>query len=110
MNTLNLKLTNQAYARICALMAAESPAHFLRISVESGGCNGFQYQYQIDSEKKADDLTCSVNGAHVIIDAVSANFLDGCTLDFIDDMMGKSFQIKNPAAESSCGCGNSFSV
>lgn len=80
----------------------------LRIRVEGGGCSGFQYKYDWDSEPASDDD--SVFGAAVVIDSMSLKYMDGSIIKFHDDMMGRMFQIENPAANSSCGCGTSFSL
>ncbi len=82
----------------------------LRISVKGGGCSGFQYTYDIDKTRADDDFVATRDGASVVIDAVSLELLKGSEVDFVDDLMGQSFQIKNPNAVASCGCGVSFSV
>ena len=83
----------------------------LRISVEGGGCSGFQYKYEFVTDKVSDnDLYIEQDGARVLIDSVSLELVKGSTLDFNEDLNGSFFQIKNPVAASGCGCGNSFSV
>lgn len=110
MDHLELIVSDRAQSRICTLMNAEGVGYFLRIAVESGGCNGFQYHFKIDNVKAPGDLDIHQNGAHIVVDTVSADFLNGCTLEFVEDMMGQFFQLKNPNADSACGCGNSFSI
>ena len=81
---------------------------FLRVTVEGGGCSGFQYKYEWDdSEHKDDD---SIFDKVVVIDPLSLKYMDGSTIKFHDDMMGRMFQIDNPLANSACGCGTSFSI
>ncbi|MDU6726846.1 MAG: iron-sulfur cluster assembly accessory protein [Bradyrhizobium sp.] len=82
----------------------------LRISVEGGGCSGFQYKFDIDRAKADDDLVIARDRAVVLVDPASVPFLAGSEVDFVDDLMGASFRINNPNATASCGCGTSFSV
>ena len=82
----------------------------LRVSVEGGGCSGFQYKFGFDRVKAVDDLTVQKNGVIVLIDSTSVPFLEGSEIDFVDDLMGQSFRVHNPNATASCGCGTSFSV
>jgi iron-sulfur cluster insertion protein len=109
---MTLALTPNAARRIRALAEKEGlPSIMLRLSVDSGGCNGFQYKF--DLEKKApgaDDTVVDFEGSKLVVDTLSLEFLNGATVDFISDLSGESFQIKNPNADSSCGCGTSFSV
>lgn len=82
----------------------------LRVAVLAGGCNGFQYQFKLDTDRAADDVVIEQNGATVLVDPVSLDLLDGAQLDFIDKLMGAHFAVTNPNAASSCGCGTSFSL
>jgi len=82
----------------------------LRISVSGGGCSGFQYGFTFDDAVAQGDLVVERDGAIVVIDETSLDLLGGSQIDYVEDMIGASFQIKNPIAKSSCGCGNSFSV
>ena len=82
----------------------------LRVAVNGGGCSGFQYAFDIAQERQVDDLVSSREGAVVLVDAVSLDFLRGATIDFVNDLIGQSFKINNPNATASCGCGTSFSV
>ncbi len=109
-DTLPVALTESAARRINEIIAAESTARFLRISVEGGGCSGFQYRFDLIDSAAGDDLVLERSGAKVVIDPVSLQFLGGAQIDFVDDLMGASFQIKNPNATASCGCGTSFSI
>ena len=104
-------VTDSAARRIAALRQQEEAASaFLRVSVSGGGCSGFQYGINFDDERSADDFVFESGGVAVVVDDVSLDLLNGSELDFVEDLMGASFQIKNPNAASSCGCGNSFSI
>lgn len=102
-------VTPRALGRVAAILSG-GEASALRVSVEGGGCSGFQYRYDIVPGPEADDLVIAGDNATVVVDPVSLPFLAGAELDFIDDLMGQSFQIRNPNAASSCGCGTSFSL
>ena len=86
------------------------PGAMLRVSVEGGGCSGFQYKFDIERAKAADDLVLTRDNAVVLIDPVSVNYMAGSQIDFVDDLIGQSFKINNPKATASCGCGTSFSI
>jgi iron-sulfur cluster insertion protein len=104
-------ITDSAARRIAALRQQEEAAGaFLRIAVSGGGCSGFQYGLSFDDQKNPDDVLFEKDGIAVVVDDVSLDLLQGAEVDFVEDMMGASFQIKNPNAASSCGCGNSFSI
>ena len=104
-------LTENAARQIAMLKVQENAQNaFLRIAVSGGGCSGFQYGLSFDDQHNDDDFVFERDGAGVIIDDVSLGLLNGAEIDFVEDLMGASFQIKNPNAASSCGCGNSFSI
>jgi iron-sulfur cluster insertion protein len=104
-------LTESAAQRIAVLRTQENAEDaFLRIAVSGGGCSGFQYGLSFDDQRNEDDFTFERDGVGIVIDDVSLGLLNGAELDFVEDLMGASFQIKNPNAASSCGCGNSFSI
>lgn len=105
-----LGLTAKAAQRIAEILRAEPEGSVLRIGVEGGGCSGFQYTYAITQDRSPDDLVLERDGATVVIDPISLDFLRGSQIDFVDDLMGRMFKIHNPAATASCGCGSSFSV
>ncbi len=109
-DTLPVALSESAAKRINEIVADEPKAKILRISVEGGGCSGFQYKFDLVESGADDDLVLERSGATVVIDPVSLQFLSGSEIDFVDDLMGASFQIKNPNATASCGCGTSFSI
>ena len=109
MSEATFQVTDRAFTRVARILAGEA-ARALRVSVEGGGCSGFQYKYDLVDGPEADDLVLEGDTATVVVDPVSLPFLAGAELDFVDDLMGQSFQIKNPNAQSSCGCGTSFSL
>jgi iron-sulfur cluster insertion protein len=107
----HIVLTDSAVRRIALLKEEEqAPDTFLRIAVSGGGCSGFQYGLSFDEERHEDDVVFQKDGVAVVVDEVSLSLLDGAEIDFVEDLMGASFQIRNPNAASSCGCGNSFSI
>ncbi len=108
--TIPVTLSESAAKRINEIVADEPKTKILRISVEGGGCSGFQYKFDLVESSANDDLVLERSGATVVIDPVSLQFLGGAEIDFVDDLMGASFQIKNPNATASCGCGTSFSI
>jgi iron-sulfur cluster insertion protein len=104
-------VTDSAAKRIAFILSQEEQKGMsLRISISGGGCSGFQYGFTFDDTKNDDDLLIEKEGASVLIDTTSLELLGGSQIDYVEDMIGASFQIKNPQAKSSCGCGNSFSV
>ncbi len=106
----NVILTENAARRISEIVANEPENRLLRVSVEGGGCSGFQYKFDLVPDKAEDDTVLERNGATVLIDPVSLGFLEGSEIDFVDELIGASFQIRNPNASASCGCGTSFSL
>jgi iron-sulfur cluster insertion protein len=106
----NLELTEKAATRIQALRSKEGkPGLVLRLMVDSGGCSGFQYKFTLEDAGKPDDHVFTRSGASLVVDPASLDFLKGAQVDFVSDLSGESFQVKNPNAESACGCGVSFS-
>lgn len=104
-------LSASAAKRVAALKVQENtPNAFLRLAVSGGGCSGFQYGFSFDEAKNADDHVFERDGVSLVIDEVSLELVKGAEIDFVEDMMGAAFQVKNPNAASSCGCGNSFSI
>ena len=100
----------RAAKRLAEILRAEPQPAMLRVAVTGGGCSGFQYNFELDGVKAEDDLVVERDGAVVLIDAMSLDFLKGAEIDFADDLIGTSFKINNPNAQSSCGCGTSFSI
>src|SRR5262245_40910982 len=107
---MKVELTDAAAKRVAAIVAKEVGKSALRVSVEGGGCSGFSYKFDLVGERNEDDVAIEKNGATVLIDELSLVYMGGSVIDFVDDLMGQSFQIKNPNAVASCGCGTSFSV
>lgn len=104
-------LSANAAKQINKVLSGEAPGTVLRIAVIGGGCSGFQYTFNLDDgAPAADDLVLERDGATVLIDAMSLPFMEGSEIDYVDELIGASFQIKNPNAQSGCGCGTSFAV
>ena len=99
-----------AAARRLNTVLAEEPGGALRIAVKGGGCSGFQYEFSVDKTRADDDFVATRDGATVVVDPVSLEIMNGSELDFVDDLMGRAFKVKNPQATAACGCGVSFSV
>ncbi len=110
MSTETVTLSEAAAKRIAAIVAAEADKQALRVSVEGGGCSGFSYKFDLDGQPAGDDIVITRDGATVLIDPMSLIYMAGSEIDFVDNLLGQSFQIKNPNAVASCGCGTSFSV
>ncbi len=108
--THSVTLSDRAAERITEILSAEAEEKMLRISVSGGGCSGFQYGFDLDDKKEDDDLVLEKAGATVLIDSVSLMYLEGSEIDFVDDLIGAAFQIRNPNATAACGCGTSFSI
>jgi iron-sulfur cluster insertion protein len=107
----SINVTESAAKRIAFLREQEEAGDAnLRIAVSGGGCSGFQYGMSFDDQTNPDDRVFERDGVGVIVDEVSLDLLAGAEVDFVEDLMGASFQIRNPNAASSCGCGNSFSI
>jgi iron-sulfur cluster assembly accessory protein len=102
-------VTDRAARRIAEITAAEGRGG-LRVAVLAGGCNGFQYRFELDDATQDDDVVIERGGARVLIDPVSLDLLAGAELDYAEELMGSYFAVRNPNAKSACGCGTSFSV
>jgi iron-sulfur cluster assembly accessory protein len=108
--TSDVTLSPSAAARIKAIGDAEGRAVMLRVAVEGGGCSGFQYQFDLVEAPEDDDLKIERDGAAALVDLMSLVLLKGSEIDFVDELAGAEFRIRNPNAKSSCGCGVSFSI
>ena len=109
--TQNLTMTASAAKRVAALIAQEGDSGLmLRVSVSGGGCSGFQYGFSFDDTVNADDRTFERDGVKLVVDEVSLDLLAGSEIDYVEELIGASFQINNPQATSSCGCGTSFAI
>ncbi len=109
--TAQFAVTEAAAARVGGLIEAEGkPDMKLRVQVLGGGCSGFSYDFHFDSQVAEDDLIIQKDGVTVLVDSVSIEYLQGSEFDYVEEMIGSSFQVRNPNATASCGCGTSFSV
>ncbi|MBI1204432.1 MAG: iron-sulfur cluster insertion protein ErpA [Rhodopseudomonas sp.] len=108
--TESVTVSERAAKRIGEILKSEPDGTMLRVSVEGGGCSGFQYKFDMDRAKADDDLVIARDGAVVLIDSMSVGYMAGSEIDFVDDLIGASFKIKNPKAVAACGCGTSFSL
>lgn len=109
---MSLTLTESAAKKIANLIEKEPnlKTAFFRVMVNGGGCAGFQYNFSLDHEMREDDHTFEDKGVKIVIDEASLPFVEEAEVDFVEELIGASFQVKNPLASSSCGCGSSFSV
>ena len=103
-------VTERAAQRIGEILRREPAGTMLRVSVEGGGCSGFQYKFDTEQSKADDDIVIEKSGATVLIDPTSLNYMAGSEIDFVDDLIGQSFKVNNPKATASCGCGTSFAL
>ena len=105
------QVSERAVARVREILSREAnPELQLRISVSGGGCSGFQYGFDLDAAHQPDDIAVEREGVRVVIDGMSLLYMAGAELDYVEDLTGSYFAIKNPNTSSSCGCGNSFAV
>ncbi|HEY0959619.1 MAG TPA: iron-sulfur cluster assembly accessory protein [Novosphingobium sp.] len=110
MNAQTLTLSPTAAARIAVIAAKQAKPAILRLSVEGGGCSGFQYQFGLADAPDADDLVTETDGVRLVVDPVSLDLVAGCTVDFVESLGGAAFRVENPNATAGCGCGSSFAV
>ena len=103
-------VTERAARRISEIVQTDPSRPLLRISVEGGGCSGFQYKFDLVGDRAGDDLIVERDGATVVVDPTSMVYMTGSQLDFVDELIGASFKISNPNATAACGCGTSFSI
>ena len=108
--SVNVTVTERAARRIGEILGQEPAGTMLRVSVEGGGCSGFQYKFDTERERADDDIVIQQSGATVLIDPVSLNYMAGSEIDFVDDLIGSSFKVNNPKATASCGCGTSVAL
>src|SRR3954468_22217139 len=107
---INVRVSDRAMRRIGEILKSEPAGAMLRVSVEGGGCSGFQYKFDVERSQAAEDIVIARDQATVLIDPVSLQFLGGAEIDFVDDLIGASFKINNPNVTASCGCGTSFAL
>jgi iron-sulfur cluster assembly accessory protein len=103
-------VSERAARQIGKVLSREAPGAMLRVSVEGGGCSGFQYKFDIETDRAEDDIVVTRDRATILIDPVSLGYLAGSEIDFVDDLIGASFRVNNPRAKASCGCGTSFAL
>ncbi len=110
MTETSFSVSPSAAKRIAFLASKEARPVMMRVAVLGGGCSGFQYNFSFEERRNEDDLVIERDGAAVLVDSTSLELLKGSELDYVEEMVGSAFQVKNPNATSSCGCGNSFSM
>ncbi|MEO1192528.1 MAG: iron-sulfur cluster insertion protein ErpA [Pseudomonadota bacterium] len=111
MSSAQVHLTANAAKRVAELAAAEgAPELKLRLAVSGGGCSGFQYGFSFDDQTNDDDHVFETDGVALVVDEISLEYLAGAEVDFVEELIGASFQVRNPQASSSCGCGTSFAL
>jgi iron-sulfur cluster insertion protein len=110
MEPQSVTLSPNAAARVAAIAARAGKPAVLRLSVEGGGCSGFQYKFGLDEQPAGDDTVSETDGVMLVVDPVSLDLVSGCTVDFVESLGGSAFQVANPNAAAGCGCGSSFSV
>lgn len=103
-------LTDAAAARIAAIAEKQAKPAILRLSVEGGGCSGFQYKFDLAESPEGDDAVSENDGVKLVVDAVSMDLVAGSTVDFVESLGGAAFKVENPQAAAGCGCGSSFGI
>ncbi|WP_341713280.1 iron-sulfur cluster assembly accessory protein [Erythrobacter sp.] len=103
-------LTEAAAARVAAIAQKQAKPAILRLSVEGGGCSGFQYKFDLASAPEGDDTVSETGGVRLVVDAVSLDLVAGSTVDFVESLGGAAFRVENPQAAAGCGCGSSFGI
>ena len=106
----DIALTPSAAARVATIAGRQGRPAALRLSVEGGGCAGFQYKFGLADGVDGDDVTVETDGVQLVVDSVSLDLLRGSVVDFVESLGGAAFQVRNPQAASGCGCGTSFSI
>ncbi len=110
METATISLSPSAAARVAAIAAKQAKPAILRLSVEGGGCSGFQYQFGLVDGAEPDDTVAETGGVRLVVDPVSLELVSGCVVDFVESLGGAAFKVENPQATAGCGCGSSFAV
>jgi len=108
--TPDIALSPSAAARVAAIAERQDKPAILRLSVEGGGCAGFQYRFGLDDKMEADDVAVERDGVTLVVDPLSLDLVRGSVVDFVESLGGAAFRVTNPNAASGCGCGTSFSV
>ena len=110
MDASAISLSPSAAARVAAIAATQAKPAILRLSVEGGGCSGFQYQFGLADVREPDDVVAETDGVTLVVDPVSLELVAGCVVDFVESLGGSAFRVENPNATAGCGCGSSFAV
>lgn len=110
MEAASLSLSANAAARVAAIAAKQAKPAILRLSVEGGGCSGFQYQFGLADATEPDDVVTETDGVRLVVDPVSLELVTGCVVDYVESLGGAAFRVENPNATAGCGCGSSFAV
>ncbi len=110
MDAPTITLSHAAAARVAAIAAKQGKPALLRLSVEGGGCSGFQYKFGLDDAPASEDTVVETDGVMLAVDPVSLDLVAGCTLDYVESLGGSAFRVNNPQAAAGCGCGSSFSI
>jgi len=110
MNAQTIALSPSAAARVAAIAARTQKPAILRLSVEGGGCSGFQYRFGLADAPDSDDIVAETDGVRLVVDPVSLDLVAGAVVDYVESLGGSAFRVENPQAASGCGCGASFSV
>ncbi|MBC2670044.1 iron-sulfur cluster insertion protein ErpA [Novosphingobium piscinae] len=105
-----LTLSPSAARRVAQIAAKQGKPAILRLSVEGGGCSGFQYKFGLAEAAEGEDLVVETDGVRLVVDPVSHDFIAGCVVDYVESLGGAAFKVENPNAAASCGCGSSFAV
>ena len=108
--TPDIALSPSAAARVAVIAAKQGKPAILRLSVEGGGCSGFQYKFGLADAVESDDSVAETDGVRLAVDSISLDLVRGCTVDFVDNLGGAAFKVENPNAAAGCGCGTSFAV
>ena len=105
-----MTLSPAAAARVAAIAAKQHKPAILRLSVEGGGCSGFQYKFGLADAAESDDLAVETDGVTLVVDPVSLDLVAGSVVDYVESLGGAAFKVENPQAASGCGCGSSFAI
>jgi len=106
----DIALTPSAAARVAAIAERQGKPAILRLSVDGGGCSGFQYQFGLADAADGEDMIAETDGVRLVVDPISLDLVRGASVDFVESLGGAAFRVTNPNAASGCGCGSSFSV
>jgi iron-sulfur cluster assembly accessory protein len=106
----DIQLTESAAKRVAAIAQRQGKPAILRLSVDGGGCSGFQYRFGLAESIEGDDTLAETDGVKLVVDSISLDLVRGAAVDYVEDLSGAAFKVKNPQAASGCGCGSSFSI